>query len=288
MVVAGDTKPIAESVYVIPDHGVPLVPNIGIVVGAEGVLVVDTGMGPANAATVLQEVKEISNLPIRFLVSTHFHPEHNFGAQSFPEEAILVYAIAQHRDLQNKGEQYREWFVQMFGDDVRDLLEPVKLVRPDVTFERRAAFDLGNLPVELHHFGHAAHTGGDTVVFLPEQKIAFVGGLVPNGSFPIIPDEDSSVDGWIATLEMLEALGAETIVPGHGPVGQAAQLIDTVRDYLVSVKSRATDLHARDVPLEAAKTSLFDEFAGKYPDWREPHWINNAVERVYAEAARAE
>lgn len=285
---AGETHPIAENVYVIPDQGVPLVPNIGIVAGIESVLVVDTGMGPVNAETVLEEARKISDLPIRYLVSTHFHPEHNFGAQSFPDDTILIYSIAQHRDLQRKGELYREWFVEMFGDDVRELLEPVRLVPPDVTFERRAVFDLGNLPVELHYFGKPAHTGGDTVVFLPQQRIAFVGGLVPNGFFPIIPDEDSSVEGWIATLDMLRELGAETIVPGHGRVGQAERLIDTVREYLVSIESRATELHARDIPLESARNSLFDEFTKKHPDWGEPHWIRNAVERVYAEASRAE
>jgi glyoxylase-like metal-dependent hydrolase (beta-lactamase superfamily II) len=220
-------------------------------------------------------------------VSTHFHPEHNFGAQAFPPESLLIYSIAQHRDLRNKGERYREWFVEMFGDDVRAYLEPVELVPPDVTFERLAAFDLGDLPVELHHFGSAAHTGGDTVVFLPQQKIAFVGGLVPNGFFPIFPDEDSSVAGWIASLDSLEQLGAETIVPGHGPVGKAA-LIDTVREYLVSVQSRASELYSDGTPLASAQDMLFDEFTQEYPDWEEAHWVRSAVERAYAEAARTE
>jgi glyoxylase-like metal-dependent hydrolase (beta-lactamase superfamily II) len=284
---AGETIRIADKVHVIPDQGVALVPNVGIVAGDDGILVIDTGMGPENAETVLSETRKISDLPIRFLVSTHFHPEHNFGAQAFPAETLLIYSIAQHRDLQRKGERYRQWFIEMFGEDVRGFLEPVKLVPPDVTFERRAGFDLGHLPVEAYHFGRAAHTGGDTVVFLPEQKIAFVGGLVPNGFFPIFPDEDSSVAGWITSLDELKALGAETIVPGHGPIGQAA-LIDTVRDYLVSIQARASELHSHGAPLQSAQDTLFDEFTRRYPDWGESHWIRNAVERVYAEASRPE
>jgi len=282
MVPAGKTVEIADGVHVIPDQGVALVPNIGIVVGEESVLVVDTGMGPANAETALAEVREITDLPIRYLVTTHFHPEHNFGAQSFPSETVLIYSIAQHLDLQNKGEEYRNWFVELFGDDVRELLQPVVLVQPDIAFERHARLNLGDLPVELLHFGKPAHTGGDTVVFLPQQKIAFAGDLVPNGFFPILPDADSSVRGWIATLDLLTELGAETIVPGHGEIGDAA-LIRTVKDYLLQIQEQAAHLQADGVPLETAQESLFAEFTDRYPDWGEPHWIRNAVERVYAE-----
>ncbi|MEX2124809.1 MAG: MBL fold metallo-hydrolase [Woeseia sp.] len=283
MLPAGKTFEAADSVYVIPDGGVPLVPNVGIVVGEEGVLVIDTGMGPANAEIILSEVREITSLPVRYLVTTHFHPEHNFGAQSFPAETLLLYPIAQHRDLQNKGEEYRSWFIEMFGDDVRELLEPVELVEPDLTFERQVRVDLGNLPVHVFWFGHSAHTGGDTVVYLPRQKLAFVGGLAPNHLFPILADADSSVLGWLATLEPLSALDAEIIVPDHGKVG-GPDLIETVREYLTAIQAESRELKRRGVPLESAQDTLHAEFSERYPDWGEDHWIRNAVERAYAEA----
>lgn len=282
MVPGGETVRIADGVYVIPDQGVPLVPNVGIVVGDESVLVIDTGMGPANAEIVLSEVRKISRLPIRYLATTHFHPEHNFGAQSFPEPTVLIYSIEQHRDLQNKGERYRDWFGEMFGDDVRRLLEPVKLVQPDVTFRSEARIDLGDLPVELHYFGHPAHTGGDTVVFLPRQKVAFAGGLTPNRLFPILPDADSSVTGWLATLESLSQLDAGIIVPGHGPIGDAG-LVGQVREYLTAIRTRARELKRRGVALSSAQDTLYAEFTERYPDWGERHWIRAAVERAYAE-----
>ena len=287
MVKAGQTRQIAEHVYLIPDGGVPLVPNIGIIVGSESILVIDTGMGPANGETVLSEVRKLSNLPIKYLTSTHFHPEHLFGAQVFPGETILVIPEAQHRDLVNKGEKYREWFVELFGDDVRALLEPVRIVAPDVTFDDRAYFNLGGVPVELHYFGRAAHTGGDLVVFLPGQKIAFVGDLVPNGFFPIVPDADSSVSGWLETLEDVKALGATTLVPGHGNTGNEVQ-IAAIRSYLEAVQKRASALRAEGMPLTNAQEAISREMIAAHPDWKEPHWINNAVERVYSESAAAE
>lgn len=286
MVPAGKTVQLAEQVYVIPDQGVPLVPNVGIVVGSAGVLVVDTGMGPANAEIVLNEVRQITDKPILYLVSTHFHPEHNFGAQSFPISTVLIYSTAQHRDVQTKGEAYRTWFIDIFGDDVQSLLEPVKLVPPDVTFERRAVVNLGDLPVELRHFGFAAHTGGDTVIYLPEQKILFAGGLTPNQGFPIVPDGDSSVQGWIATLDELAALDAATVVPGHGKLTDA-QVMQRVKTYLTNLQAQARDLKADGVALADAQDRLYTVFTQRYPDWREPDWIRNAVELSYAEADAA-
>lgn len=280
---AGQTRQLAEGVYYVPDLGTALVPNVGIVVGQDSVLVVDTGMGPENARVVLDEVRRVSDLPIKYLVTTHFHPEHNFGAQAFPEETILLYSEAQRLDVVNKGEHYKTWFVEMFGADVEALLEPVVLVSPDVTFEERAYFDLGSLPVQVLYFGRSAHTGGDTVVFLPEQRIAFVGDLVPNGSFPIFPDEDSSVDGWLATLEDIRMLDIETIVPSHGGVGTTA-LIDPIEAYLSALRQEARDLRARGVTLESAQEQLTETFTARYPDWDEPHWIANAVGLAYAES----
>lgn len=283
MVPAGQTVELTEHVYVIPDNRVSLVPNVGIVVGDESVLVIDTGMGPANAETVLAEVRKITALPIRYLVSTHFHPEHYFGAQSFPEETIIVISSAQHRDLENKGEEYRAWFTDMFGDNVSHLLAPVEIVPPDVTFERKAEFDLGGLPVELHYFGHAAHTGGDTVIYLPEQKVMFAGGLTPNRFFAIFPDEDSSLNGWVASLDELEKFDVTHIVPGHGEVADA-NLVANVRDYLLELKEAALSLKAEGVALADAQEEIAPEFESKYEDWDEPMWIRNAIGIIYAEA----
>jgi len=287
MVPAGKTIKIAENVYVIPDQRVSLVPNVGIIVGDAGVMVVDTGMGPQNAEIVLAEVQKITDKPILYLVSTHFHPEHNFGAQAFPEQTIFIYSIAQHRDVQRKGQQYLDLFIKLFGDDVRHLLEPVEIVQPDVTFERRAELDLGGHRVVLLHLGNAAHTGGDTLVYLPEQKILFAGGLTPNRFFPIMPDPDSSGEGWIASLEQLERMEIASIVPGHGEVGDRS-LIGIVKSYLLDLRKRVLDLKSDGRSLDQIKEVLLAEFQAMHPDWGEPHWVNNAAENFYKSTVKRE
>lgn len=281
MIQAGKTIKITENVFVIPDQRVALVPNIGIIIGENDVMVVDTGMGPANAEIVLTEVRKITSKPISYLVSTHFHPEHNFGAQSFPDETTIIFSNAQQTDLQKKGQQYIDLFIELFGDDVRDLLAAVKILPADITFERKIRLNLGNIPVELLHFGRAAHTGGDTLVYLPQQKILFAGGLTPNRFFPIMPDPDSSGQGWIKSLEQLQKLDIETIIPGHGEVGDK-QLVNNVKTYLLVLRSRVTQLKSGNQSVDEIKKILLPEFKAKHPDWDESFWINNAVENFYS------
>ena len=112
-----------------------------------------------------------------------------------------------------------------FGAAVAEQLEGVELVKPDEVYEDRTSLDLGGVEVELHHFG-LAHTRGDQVVFLPEQRVLFTGDLVETRLFPIFPwfpPDDADVNGsrWIDVLGRLEALEPEVVVPGHGEVGGA-------------------------------------------------------------------
>lgn len=283
----GSATAIADGVYLVPDNDIPLVPNVGIIIGDHSVLVVDTGMGPVNAQTVLGEVRRLTDKPIAWLVCTHFHPEHNFGAQSFPATTKVIYSTAEHRDLTEKGEHYRSWFVEMFADDVAALLAPVVLREPDLTFERHAIVDLGGRPVELRHFGRAAHTRGDTLVFVPDAGIVFAGGLTPNGKFPIMPDADSDGNGWIETLADLRELGVTRIVPGHGAVADPA-LIDTVDTYLRALRDRVASLREAGTPLDTIKSTLTTEFVARYPTWTEPFWIGEATTNFYRALERGE
>ncbi|MGR9091043.1 MAG: MBL fold metallo-hydrolase [Gammaproteobacteria bacterium] len=283
----GSATAIAAGVYVVPDNDIPLVPNIGIIVGDQRVLVVDTGMGPTNAEIVLAEVRRLTDKPIAYLVCTHFHPEHNFGAQSFPAETTVIYSTAQHRDLTEKGEHYRSWFVEMFADDVATLLAPVVLRSPDITFERRAVLDLGGRSVELLHFGRAAHTRGDTLVFVPDAGILFAGGLTPNGKFPIMPDADSDGRGWIETLADIRRLNVTRIVPGHGALADAS-LIEGVDTYLRALRDRVAALHAAGTPLATIKSALTAEFVARHPAWTEPFWIGEAATNFYRAIERDE
>src|SRR5262249_9679145 len=146
----------------------------------------------------------------------HFHPEHGWGAQAFVDQAPIVYNRRQYDELREKFESFVELF-RSFGSHVAEQLEGVRMVNPDEMYEGQHELDLGGVTVQL--LEHRAHTDGDQVVWLPEQRVLFAGDLVENRFFPILPDEDAHGDLWIEVLGKLEALGPEVVVPGHGEVG---------------------------------------------------------------------
>lgn len=284
--VIADVEPeeIAPGVYVIPDGRVPLVPNVGIVVGQRGSLVVDTGMGPRNGRRVLEKARAQTDKPL-VLTITHFHPEHGFGAQVFAEEARIVYNRAQKDELAAKGAPYVDMF-RTFGAAVAEQLEGVELVEPDEVYDDRTTLDLGGVDVELREFG-LAHTRGDQVVFLPEQRLLFTGDLVETRFFPIFPwfpPDDVDVNGsrWIDVLGRLEALEPEIVVPGHGEIG-GPELIRDVRSYLEDVRGRVRNAAGSGRSGEEVKATLEPQIRADYPTWDAPEWIGFALDCFYAE-----
>jgi glyoxylase-like metal-dependent hydrolase (beta-lactamase superfamily II) len=281
LVASGKTREIAEHVYVIPDQRINVIPNIGIIVGRDGVLVVDTGMGPRNAETVLNEVKKITSQPIAYLTVTHFHPEHGMGAQAFPASTIVIYPTAQKIELLEKGAAMISQFSGV-SPGIADLLKPVKIRMPNVTFSEEAEVDLGDFPVRLLHWG-PSHTRGDEFVFLPKQSIVFGGDVVVNRFFPIMADSDSSGTNWIEILGRLENLHPAIVVPGHGAVGDVG-VISAMREYLVFVRDRVQQLKSQGSSLADVEKKLEPEVRAKYKDWDNPDWIKNAIDNFYNSA----
>jgi glyoxylase-like metal-dependent hydrolase (beta-lactamase superfamily II) len=283
LVPSDKTREVAEHVYVIPDQRVNLVPNIGIIVGRDGVLVIDTGMGPKNAQTVLGEVKKITSERIAYLTVTHFHPEHGMGAQSFPAGTTVIYPTAQKTELLEKGAAIIKLF-NGFSSEIADLLKPVKITAPNVTFAEEAEVNLGDFPVQLLHWG-PAHTRGDEFIFLPKQRILFGGDVVVNRFFPIMPDSDASGANWIQLLERLEKLNPTIVVPGHGEVGDAA-LITAMHEYLVFVRDRVQQMKSQGSRVSEVEDRLEPEVRVKYRDWDNPNWIKNAIDNFYSSSAQ--
>jgi len=281
LVRSGVTRELARNVYVIPDQRINVIPNIGIIVGSDGVLVVDTGMGPRNAETVLNEVKRITSEPVAYLTITHFHPEHGMGAQAFPAGTIIIYPTAQKTELLEKGTDMINQFSAV-SSGIAGLLKPVKIRMPNVTFSEEAEVDLGDFPVRLLHWG-SAHTRGDNFVFLPKQGILFGGDVVVNRFFPIMADSDSSGTGWIEILGRLEKLNPAIVVPGHGGVGDVS-LVTAMRDYLVFIRDGVQQMKSQGNSLADVESKLGPEVRAKYKDWDNPDWIKNAIDNFYSSA----
>lgn len=276
---------IAERVFVIPDGRVPLVPNVGFVVGDHALLVIDTGMGIANGERVLGEARRLANGRDLYLTLTHFHPEHAFGAQVFADDATIIYNTSQAQELAEKGAEFIEIF-RGFGPGVAAALEGVEFVGADITYSDSATVDLGGVLVDLTYHGHA-HTHGDEVVYVRGQDVLFAGDLVENRLFPILPDDHAHGSLWIAVLERLEAMRPAIVVPGHGEVGDGG-VIDSVREYLVDVRGRVAQRRAAGETLPAIQDDLGEAIRGDYASWDAEEWIAPAIERFFLERTDAD
>jgi glyoxylase-like metal-dependent hydrolase (beta-lactamase superfamily II) len=271
---------IAERVWVFPDERINLVPNIGVVVGEDAALVVDTGMGRRNGERLLERVRELTEEKPLLLTLTHFHPEHGWGAQAFHSGATIVYNRIQREELEEKFSPFVELF-SSFGPEIAELLADVELVRPHVVYADAAELDLGGVTVQLSHEG-PAHTRGDQLVLLPAERVLFSGDLVENRFFPILPDEDAHGSKWIDLLERMLALEPATVVPGHGEVGDAG-LIEDAREYLEHVRARVDETAAAGASLDEAKNQLEPEIRRRYANWDNEIWIAFAIENFYRE-----
>jgi len=280
LVQADKTIKVSEHVYVIPDGRINLVPNIGMIVGAHATLVVDAGMGPRNGQTVLRELAKVSKNSELYFTTTHFHPEHMTGVQALPANTIVIRPEVQQEEVDKKQPEFIRNFSRRTAD-LKALLQDVTPRPPDILFDREAKIDLGGVTVRLLWLG-PAHTRGDTFIFVEEDGVLFTGDVVINRFYPIFPDKDASAKNWLAILDQLDELHPRIIVAGHGETGDA-KLIGIERDYLKAVQSRTAELKAQGKSAEDAAKLLTPEFRKKYPDWENPGWIADAVERCYAE-----
>ncbi|GAA1132119.1 MBL fold metallo-hydrolase [Kribbella jejuensis] len=285
-----DVQELARDVVVIPNHNVDLVPNITLIGGTEAVLVVDTGLGPRNAQRVLEFAVEYAAGRRLYLTTTHFHPEHAFGAGVFAGEATYLVNRAQADDLTTKGDGYLAMFRQL-GEPVARELEGATIPAPDLTYDETYELDLGGRVVELRATGRA-HSKGDQVVTVPGEGILLTGDLVETDQFAIFPwfppyDVDVSGVRWIDVLDRLAAGRPRIVVPGHGEVGDG-RLLAQVHDYLVELRDETWKRRDSAEPEDTIAAEVRALMIARHPDWRLPEWIDRGVGCLCAEHGRVD
>jgi glyoxylase-like metal-dependent hydrolase (beta-lactamase superfamily II) len=273
------TVKISDHVYVIADDSVPVVPNVGIVVGNKSTLVMDTGLGTRNGQTVLREVAKISKNSNLYLVTTHFHPEHAGGASAFPASAKFVVSQTQQKELDELGPEMMKRFADI-SPATGELLKDVQLRRGDVIFDRERSIDLGGVSVRLTSPG-SMHTRGDTIAFVDPDRVLFAGDVVMNHAF-LAFGQSSSAETWLKVLKELAALGSTKVVPSHGPMGDGS-IVGQQLAVLEALRARAAELKTQGKSSDEAGQMLTAELRGKYPDWTGPNRIAGAVRAIYAE-----
>ena len=275
LILGEDTVPISEHV-----HAILGFPNIGIVVGTNAVLVVDTGLGPRNGATIGKVAARLAPNRKLYLTTTHFHPEHAAGEPGFPAGTILIRNKAQQDDMDQHGTEILNTFSGR-NEQMRELLANVKLRAPDEVFDKERRLDLGGgVAVRLLWFG-GAHTKGDELVFIEPDKTLISGDVVQNKVVPNIAADGGTPASWIAVLDQIERLGTLHVLPDHSAAGDGS-LVAQERAFISDLRTRALELKRQGVTAEDAGTRLTTEFKAKYTGWPINN-LTNFVKSVYAE-----
>jgi glyoxylase-like metal-dependent hydrolase (beta-lactamase superfamily II) len=285
LIAAAQNNPLlpANSVTRVSDHVYAIVgwPNVGIIVGDRATLVVDTGLGPRNGATVVREAQKLAKGPKLYLTTTHFHPEHAGGDAAFPPNTLLVRPLVQQEEMEANGKQFLDTFSSR-NAQFKELLSDVKLRQPDILFDHELKLDLGGVTARLMWLG-AGHTRGDELTFVEPDSVLLSGDIVENKLVPGMPNADSTVKGWIAILDKLEPLKPRLIVPDHGALGDGS-MVAKERAFLSDLQARAIALKRQGTSVDEAGKQLTVELKAKYPDWETMGPVPNVVKRVYAES----
>jgi glyoxylase-like metal-dependent hydrolase (beta-lactamase superfamily II) len=273
-VLGEDTVKVSDHVWAIMGW-----PNIAIVVGARAVLVVDTGLGPRNGATIARVVAKVAPDRKLFLTTTHFHPEHAGGDAGFPANTILIRNLVQQQEMEAHGQEMVDLFAGR-SPQQKELLAGATLRTPDITYESQERVDLGGVTARLLWFG-GAHTKGDELVFVEPDRTLISGDVVQNKVVPNIFREGGTPASWLAVLDKVAALNPLHVLPDHSAPGDGT-MIAMEKKFIGDLRDAALSLKKKGVAVDDAGTQLGAEFKAKYPDWPSMN-VAGFVRSIYAE-----
>jgi len=280
LVKEGATTRLAAHTYVIADGNVPLVPNVGFVVGSRATLVIDPGLGRRNGETVLREAQKLSKTNELYVAATHFHAEHTTGAAALVPPARFISTVIQETEFAQSGAQQIQTFSAR-SPMTAELLKGATVPRADIRFDGSYLLDLGGVRVRLQVVG-PTHTQGDTVFFVEDDRVLFAGDVVMNTSF-LAATAVSSMNAWLTAFGTLQQWQPAVIVPAHGAVGDSA-LIPANRSVMQAIQARARELRAQGRTIEDTGTTVQREMQAKYPAWPRANGVASAARSAFTEA----
>ncbi|GAA0559772.1 MBL fold metallo-hydrolase [Halomonas salifodinae] len=273
---------LADGLYAYTAEGDP---NTGIIIGDDSVMVVDTQATPIMAQDVIRRIREVTDLPIKHVVMSHYHAVRVLGASAY--EAENIYASRNTYELiKERGQQDYESEVGRFPRLFQGVDSVPGLTWPNIVFERELTVFMGRREVRIMHLGKG-HTRGDTVVWLPEEKVLFSGDQVEYGATPY--SGDAYHEEWPATLDKLLALEPEQLVPGRGDAlttpALCREAIEGTRDFLLTMYNSVKAGKAAGKSLSECYAETYALMKPKYGHWVIfDHCLPFDITRCYDEA----
>ncbi len=262
-------------------------PNTGIVIGDDAVMVIDTQATPVMAQDVIRRIRTVTDKPIRYVVLSHYHAVRVLGASGYEPEHVI--ASRDTYDLiVERGEADMKSEIERFPRLFRAVESVPGLTWPTIVFEKRMTLMLGRLRVEIMQVGRG-HTKGDTVVWLPDDRVLFSGDLVEYDATPYTGD--AYLQDWPATLDAIAALGAEKLVPGRGAAllnpAQVKAGLDGTRAFVTEMFAAVRDGARAGKDLRTVYRETYERLKPTFGHWVIfDHCLPFDVSRAYDEATR--
>lgn len=304
---AGELNELADGVYALigrPDGDD--VSNSGVVVLEQCVLVYDTHFTPEAGQALLRKIQAVTSRPVRYLVNSHFHPDHTHGNQAFGRIQCIISSSNARRDMLQKDQPALNRMLSVAESQVdrirkalskaesrsqKDTLQnqmkarqefltrmsQLRLVLPTITVDDSLSLFDGRRELRVLSPG-PGHTDGDLALFLPAEKIIFLGDLFFNGAFP--NSQDADLLGWTKTLSEILKLDADKFVPGHGPVGSKKEVSDFLA-YLEELRALVEPAVSRGDTMDQVVRDT--QIPTKYASLGFPGFFPANVQKMYAE-----
>ncbi|WP_422649693.1 Zn-dependent hydrolase, including glyoxylase [Cupriavidus sp. H18C1] len=264
-------------------------PNSGVVIGDDSVLIVDTTATPAMAQDLIARIRTVTDKPIKHVVLSHYHAVRVLGASAYFSEGAqnVIASRGTYEMIVERGEADMKSEIERFPRLFAGVETVPGLTWPNLVFERELTLFLGKLEVRILHLG-PGHTKGDTVVWIPSQKILFSGDLVEYDAACYCGD--AQLEEWPATLDALRALQPQALVPGRGPALTTPEQVDKglayTRDFVSTLLQRGREAVAQKLDLKGAMAHVRAAMDPKFGHvFIYEHCLPFDVARAYDEAS---
>lgn len=211
--------------------------NAGIIIGSDGIVVVDTLLSAREAKRFIRDIRAVSRKPIRYVVNTHYHLDHAFGNSEFVKLGAVVIAQENDRKAMERSAAETLKNIGEYGLTAKDMKGTVPAY-PSLSYGDRMTIDIGGVLVELIHARHS-HTDGDTLVYLPDRKVLFAGDVLFTNYHPFLGE--GNIGEWAKQLDEIRSMDVEKIIPGHGPLSGKKDLED-MKEYILMFDRKAKEL----------------------------------------------
>lgn len=240
-----------------PDHDD--IANIGFIIGEKCIAVVDTGGSVRIGRKLKSAIRDITHLPICYVINTHIHYDHVLGNLVFVDKNTKFVG---HHELPAEIEENRHFFLEQFGPDLGPGATEDSIIGPDITVNDNMKLELGNRTLILTAYG-PAHSYSDLSVYDPETGTLWLADLL---FMERIPALDGDLKGWIAVLDRLKTMPAKRVIPGHGPASAGwPEAADAEMHYLKTLLKQTRSLIAQGQSMEEVIENVGKE--------EKTHWL---------------